>query len=240
MSTIKAVVNELFTRRYAYLFICLLLPYVLHPLIETEVIGVTILDVAFTLVLIVAMFAMSDNRRFALPALVIMVIVQVCSWSANLTNSPMTQIVALGLNALFMSYTVVYLLNRILTRETVTINTIFASLCVYLLIGYVWSFLYAILDLSVPGSFAIDNKLFQHVFDLSQVFSKLYYFMYYSFTTLTSLGLSDIMAANPTARVLTVLEAIMGQLYLVVLVSRLISIHITQATTRPKKKVDVV
>ncbi len=55
---------------------------------------------------------------------------------------------------------------------------------------------------------------------------------YYSFVTMTTLGYGDIVPASPVARMCAVLQAVLGQLYLAVLVARLVGLHILHATSR--------
>ncbi len=50
--------------------------------------------------------------------------------------------------------------------------------------------------------------------------------LYFSFTTLTSTGFGDILPVQPIARSLANLEAVLGQLYLTVLLARLVTLHI--------------
>jgi hypothetical protein len=113
--------------------------------------------------------------------------------------------------------------------RSVTSETIFASLCVYLLVGYIWAFFYSFVDDMIPNSFLINQKLFADLPHGHHIFSKVYYFLYFSFTTLTTLGFGDILPASSWTRMLASTEAMVGQLYLVVLVSRLVGIHISQS-----------
>lgn len=55
-------------------------------------------------------------------------------------------------------------------------------------------------------------------------------FTYYSYVTLTTLGYGDITPISTPARSLALLEAMMGQLYLAVLIARLVGIHIAQSS----------
>ena len=53
--------------------------------------------------------------------------------------------------------------------------------------------------------------------------------LYYSFVTLTTLGYGDVVPILPAARSMATLEALMGQLYLVIVVARLVALHITHS-----------
>lgn len=220
--------QTLFEQRYIYLFIALLLPYILHPMIEAEDLGIGLMDAAFSLVLMVALFAVSTQKHVRYAALALMVFAQFFLLSDVVFQGVPHRLVTIGVSCIYLMYTTIFLLCRILTRRDVTSNTIFASLCIYLMIGYIWAFLYAMLEIVAPGSFSIDTEVFHYQMGHDHTYTELYYFMYYSFTSLTTLGLGDIMPASPWARVLTVSEAIVGQIYLVVLVSRLVGMHISQ------------
>jgi voltage-gated potassium channel Kch len=50
--------------------------------------------------------------------------------------------------------------------------------------------------------------------------------MYFSFVTLTTVGFGDVVPVDPVARAAMILEALIGQFYLVVLVARLVGMHI--------------
>lgn len=225
---LAAIRQILFNQRYIYLFIALLLPYILHPMIEAEDLGIGLMDAAFSLVLIVALFAVSTQKHVRYAALALMVFAQFFLLSDVVFQGVPHRLVTIGVSCIYLMYTTIFLLYRILTRRDVTSNTIFASLCIYLMIGYIWAFLYSMLEIVAPGSFSIDTDVFRYQMGHDHTYTELYYFMYYSFTSLTTLGLGDIMPASPWARVLTVSEAIVGQIYLVVLVSRLVGMHISQ------------
>ncbi len=54
---------------------------------------------------------------------------------------------------------------------------------------------------------------------------------YFSFETLTTLGYGDIVPRSPAARMLATIEAVMGQIYLTVLIARLVGLHIAHASS---------
>ena len=97
----------------------------------------------------------------------------------------------------------------------VTWSRIQGGVCAYLLVGMAWASAYEFIEQVFPGSFHLVTL----PRDLDQLTSKL---MYYSFTTLTTVG-SEIAPVTPLARSLTVGEAIVGQLFPAILIGALVA-----------------
>ncbi len=94
----------------------------------------------------------------------------------------------------------------------VTMQTMFGVLCLYLLIGLLFGVAYATVDqLSSTPFFAQAGS---HGRDD---------FLYFSYTTLTTVGYGDLVAATNLGRSLAIAEALLGQLYLVSVVAVIIS-----------------
>ena len=119
----------------------------------------------------------------------------------------------------------VTILSYVLDNGRVTADKIFAAICVYMLLEYGWTFVYSLLLELQPQSFAITSEVARN--DYVDRISQLRYF---SFTTLTTVGYGDIVPRSPAARTMTILEAVMGQFYLVALVGRLVGLHIVHGT----------
>jgi hypothetical protein len=90
-------------------------------------------------------------------------------------------------------------------------NTIAASLCIYLLAGMFFSYVYGLMD-------AIDGPFFHQGERASLAVN----YVYYSFVTLTTLGYGDYTARTNFGHMLSVSEALFGQLYLVIVVAVLV------------------
>jgi Ion channel len=99
--------------------------------------------------------------------------------------------------------------------STVDSEQLFAALDAYLLVGVIFGVGYSLLDQISPGSFGAP---LEHDLDLSRGF-------YFSFVTLATLGYGDIVPVSETARGIAIVEAIAGQMYLAVLVARLVSLY---------------
>jgi Ion channel len=103
----------------------------------------------------------------------------------------------------------------VLRRGPITTRRIEGAIAVYLLLGFTWAQVYELVALWHPGAFtgAVDGRGSRP-------------WTYYSFVTLTTMGYGDIMPVHPLARALAVLEALTGQLYLTIMLARLVSLEL--------------
>ena len=106
-------------------------------------------------------------------------------------------------------------LALVLRRGPITARRIQGAIAVYLLLGFIWAQAYELVTLWHPGAFtgAVDG-------------SGSLPWTYYSFVTLTTMGYGDIMPVHPLARAVAVLEALTGQLYLAIMLARLVSLEL--------------
>jgi len=95
-----------------------------------------------------------------------------------------------------------------------------AALGLYMLLGLIFALLYTVIAELRPGSihFAVARPAEFVARPLADM-------VYYSFVTLATLGYGDIVPLSPSARGLAILEAVVGQIYLVVVVARLVSLY---------------
>jgi hypothetical protein len=123
------------------------------------------------------------------------------------------------LSTLFMLQILIIIFQHLLVEQDVTSDMIMGGACAFVLLGFVWAYLYYLLEIFQPNSFKAAEQLGDDLVD----------FLYYSFVTLTTLGYGDLLAVSKQARGLTMLEAIIGQLYLAIMISRLVSLHISKS-----------
>lgn len=202
------------------LFTALILFIVLNTIAATFHSGVIVVDVLLTVTLVAGIYAISGYRRITLVILLLVVPFFVSRWSAYLTDTTVLPITGMVFGWLFFSVIWVMILIHVLKSRRVTTDTLFGAICVYLLIGIGWGLLYVALEMLQPGSFSADPAIEQ------ADASKVSYFTYYSFVTLTTLGFGDITPLSHIARTTTYLEAIIGQLYIAVLIARLVGVHL--------------
>jgi hypothetical protein len=100
----------------------------------------------------------------------------------------------------------------VLRRRVIDVQTVLAALCVYVLIGMFFAFLFTGIGNAASQPFFVQNA---HPTSAD--------FQYFSFITLTTTGYGDLTAAGNLGRALAVLEALFGQIYLVTVVALLVS-----------------
>ncbi len=131
-------------------------------------------------------------------------------------------IYSLGLNltlTIFCMVSLTIVLRDIFQDGEVNDNRLVGSICAYLLLGIIWAEFYFFIDFVSPKSFSgVTVAEGAGVQD----------FLYYSYVTLTTLGYGDIQPIKPVSRMFSVFEAIVGVLYIAILVARLVSAHFTQ------------
>jgi hypothetical protein len=116
------------------------------------------------------------------------------------------------------------ILRAVVLDSVVTVDTIKGAVCVYLLIGVTWLYVFVLIDTVSPGSFRLDPS----PEGLVTEWQRIPQLLYFSFSTLTTLGYGDILPLRGPARTACYLEAVVGQVYLTVLIARLVGMHISQ------------
>lgn len=128
----------------------------------------------------------------------------------------------------FLVITMYAATKHIFVAEEVDLNRLFGAGCVYLLLGVIFGNIYFFIDAVTPGAFTgvSDGSFSQRLVEMT----------YHSFVTLTTLGYGDINPVQPLARTLCYLEAVIGQIYLTILVAALVGMHIATRQNRRRKQ----
>lgn len=172
-------------------------------------------DALVSLMLVSGAAAVADRPRAVLIVSVIAVVALLVRWASWLfPAAPLAVWREVSTLATLVALCGV-VLALVLRRGPVTSRRIQGAIAVYLLLGFTWAQAYELVALWHPGAFAgaVDGRGSLP-------------FTYYSFVTLTTMGYGDIMPVHPLARALAVLEALTGQLYLTILLARLVSLEL--------------
>jgi hypothetical protein len=149
------------------------------------------------------------------------------------SNEPIWVILNHALAATFLGLVLSTILMNVWRQQTVRTDTIVGGIVVYLMLGVAFAIVFQLVEFVAPGSFAVSNPeagrwgVWQPE---PGVYPRLFFF---SFVTLTTLGYGDVVPASAPSAALTSLEAVMGALYLTVLIARLVGLHIAASRDTP-------
>lgn len=193
-------------------FLCLL---VVSPVVDHfRLVGIDfLLNVIVTFLLLSCVYALSHTRRQALITTVIIVPVIFLDWLDFVAGDTRLEILLDVYKISAFAYICFHLLRYALKAGVVDREKVAAAVNVYLFMGLIWRDLYSLTNLVIPDAF--NSEL------LTQTD-----FLYYSFVTLSTLGYGDVLPVVGPAKALAYIEAIVGQLYLTILVARLVGLHI--------------
>ncbi len=211
--------------RYTALLLSLVFLMVVLPIFGGRGFGRIIGQVLWSVVLVTGAYAVSRRRQVLAASIALLIPAFAIGWLDVAIESPWLAYVAASLLILFSILVTMTILLDILTEREVTLDTIFGSACVYLLIGIFFAEVFLLVHTATPS--AIGGSVASAAPDA--VFSEL---LYYSFVTLTTLGYGDISPISEVARSTAVMEAILGQFYLTVLVARLVGLHLAGTTIK--------
>jgi hypothetical protein len=119
----------------------------------------------------------------------------------------------------FDVFIIAVIFHRVFAREEPTAETLFGAVCIYLIIGFSFARLYAIIAIIQPHAFYLDPAIYSH--GAPEIFD----FTFYSFGSMTTAGAAGISAASPQVRSLSMIESILAVLYLAVMISRLMGAY---------------
>lgn len=210
--------NIIIEARFRLLLGILLSLFVVLPIFEFRL----LLDAILTLLIVVTLVLVIDTAKLLKVALVFALFSIVSNWAALWVNSTTVKLLGSSVELIFLIILASVILNEVFRAQHINIETISGAICVYILMGLMWSHVYTITELIEPNSF--NNLGFNANEPLeSDWISKLSLQLnYYSFVTLSTLGYGDITPVTRVAKSFATLEAILGQLYLAVLVARLV------------------
>lgn len=145
------------------------------------------------------------------------------------TQSHSVVIMGLIFWVLFFGYITWNELRAVLKQKEVTGETISLSICIYLLLGLDWAVFYIVLFYVQPHAFNFGSA----PPSITQSFP---IFVYFSLTTISTVGFGDITPLTLQARYAAVAEAITGQFYLAILVARLMGLYMTRIVAANSEK----
>ncbi|HTU51955.1 MAG TPA: ion channel [Acidobacteriaceae bacterium] len=212
--------------KFFLLFVFLLLYLILYPYTQNKGVAYYTLRVLGIGITLLSVYAISFRRSLvfvgmALAVPAVLEHLRIARWDASAMS-----MLTIALTLAFDTFIIVVIFHRVFVHKQPTAETIYGALCIYLLVGLGFASLYTLLAAVQPHAFYLDP-----ITSFNATLNR-FDFIYYSFGTMTCLGANGISAVSNQAKSLSLIEAILGVLYLAVLISRLVGAHYSASTER--------
>ena len=209
--------------KFLFLLISILLLMVISPILADLNFVTKFLEIFMTLIMLLSLGTSQESKSLIRVGIILAIPAILTGWLAQFITWPIMVSTNNILDLVFLVFVFVNLMRIILTSKRVTTHVIYGAISAYLMLGLAFSNIYLLLISYNPESFLIHDGT--HV--SSETFRSLIDVFYYSYVTLTTLGYGDIIPATSVARMLSSLEALIGQLFLTVIVARLVALHVS-------------
>jgi hypothetical protein len=196
--------------RYGLVLILILGGYVLSGVEQSRLL-IAVNSFLWVALLLTSLWSPGVPKRLRRIGSVATILVLVTTLSLGLISSELADGWRLILLGIAQFAALLAILNRVSRHRKVTFQTVMGGVAAYALIAFVMAALFHGMDLLTETTF------------LNGVVANGDY-VYFSFVTLTTVGYGDITAATNVAKRLAVVEAFVGQVFLVALVARLVSL----------------
>ncbi len=234
------------THRHSALLAALIFAFAVRPIVGNVPAASFLFSIMLLLVLVVALYSievdeligervvlLERRRRRAIIAWVLGGLAVAERVLLLLAPSPaMRSASSIGW-LLFFAFLTGAKLRDLLRQKRVTSETISLSIAVYLLLGATWGLGYVVLFLHQPDAFVFQEAADLAAAHADAITTLLPTFGYFSLATLSTNGFGDITPVSMGARYAAVAEGIVGQMYLAILVARLVSLQITPDGANP-------
>ena len=217
--------------RHLQLLIVIIVLFVASPFVAPYYYGPTVLSLVGVAALFSATYAVSRRRSFVVVGLAMSILAIALTLWLSLRPVHWLVIVSHTTLAALITFFAVAILSYVLGSGKVAWDKIYGAACAYLLLGYAWTFAYSVTEEAEPGSFRWVISAEPH-----DIVSRVMQLRYFSFVTLATIGYGDIVPVKAAARTLALLEAMLGQFFLVALVGRLVGLHIVHGNPERRDK----
>jgi hypothetical protein len=200
-----------------------ILGILLYPLMEDTSAERALFGVVGLLVLGAALYVVKRGPWLTRVAVVLALPVVVLSVWLAFDFDPRRMVVLAALEAAFYFYATGSLIAYMLEDEFATLDELFAVGATFTLMAWAFGYAYVVCQALLPGSFAAlagpGPRTWMEL-------------LFLSFTTLSGVGIGDIVPILPMARALVMIEQLSGVMYLAMVVSRLVALSVS---TRPAR-----
>jgi voltage-gated potassium channel Kch len=175
-------------------------------------------NILFPLLLVAGLLTMTHHKALQAMTMIVVALTVATYWARHVFRMQGLELLE---GVLMLSCTIGFLvivLWQVYRVGPVTGHRIMGAVAAYLLLSLIFAIAYSLVDALNPCSFQLSTD---HPEGNNRTL-----FYYFSVITLTTTGYGDIIAVNPVARTLVMMEAFIGQLYPAILIARLVTLHV--------------
>jgi hypothetical protein len=216
--------------KYTILLVAILMLIIVQPLFVHHSLAQAFALVLTGFVLVSALATLNVSRTYFILGLSILFPALLGRCILQFQQNKPAEVITAVSASVFLMITVVGLIRHLFTVKVVTFDTISAGICAYLLLALAWAFIYGLIVVEAPGSFS-PGLFINHAASGSSLVMTMNNAIYYSFVCLTTTGYGDIAPISELTRLLSILESVTGQMYLAILIARLVSLQVAQSIT---------
>lgn len=211
----------------------------LLPFGQIGMLGASFLSkVFYSIILFIGIYTCRKNRKIMWMMAVLASSSFLATWLDTIVFNYNFDLFLAGTSLFYFIY-LLSIARDIFEKKEANTNLLSGGLCIYLLFGIAFAYLYTLLEIKAPGSFTLPaavQDIDLHKLNYENLAPILGTFVYFSFVTLSTLGYGDIHAETLPAQFLSLFEAVCGQIYLVVIVAGMVGMHAAKFFTAAKSR----
>ena len=202
--------------------------FLIIPFFEQLPVISLLIKIVWLILLITGITTLSKNRLQVRNLTIIPVLLVTVNILQLVFNNQIISYIEFAVRTSVTALLIVMVLIKVFESGPVSFHKVIGSIVAYMLIGNLWADTYEFIYINVPGSFQFPAVDTQAGVAASS-------FLYLSFTTLTTTGFGDILPTIALTRTVVIIEQLIGVLYPVVLIGRIVSL-VTADTAKPPEK----
>jgi hypothetical protein len=205
--------KSLYSRPDLLLLLSLLLVILLNPAMDHGDWRRPVLAALTCIPVVISTVRLWQIGVWAWPAFLLMLGSFILLLASNIFHGPALDGIRWGVLAGFFAVAAVGLFSYVRHSRFITFSHLFTAINIYLLLGLVWAALYLAIDTFYPGAIQVGGHPANRPSEL----------LYFSLTTLSTIGYGDVVPVGGETRMLAALEGVTGVLYIAITVAILIS-----------------
>jgi len=219
------VINFFFKEKFTILLGLLLIYVVATPFFAQVINESLFLDIIFSAVMVSAILTLSREKKSRIVVILLVLPCLVLLWLNLPDNSAEIFLAGTALQAVFNFSMVFIIMWLVFQAPVITRDILSASIVAYLFVALFFAKSFLVLEILSPGSFSISSD---------RIMTDPSVMKYFSFVTLTTLGYGDVVPISDQAKTMAISEALIGQIYLTVLIARLVGVYAAGHHTQKK------